>query len=126
MSSTLMPITQGMTNLGYVAVVVISGALVINGRMTIGMIQSFIQYLRQFSQPINQTVQIANVMQSTAAAGTRVFEFLDEKEEKPDKEPAIVPDKIDGSVEFVDVKFGYLPHKILMEDVCLKVEPGRL
>ncbi|MGL4791743.1 MAG: ABC transporter ATP-binding protein, partial [Anaerotignaceae bacterium] len=77
LSSTLMPITQGMTNIGYVAVVVVSGYLVINGQMTVGMIQSFIQYLRQFSQPINQTVQISNVLQSTAAAATRVFEFLD-------------------------------------------------
>lgn len=124
MSSTLMPITQGMTNIGYVAVVVVSGALVINGRMTIGMIQSFIQYLRQFSQPINQTVQIANVLQSTAAAASRVFEFLDEKEEIPDPHQAKVPGKIDGSVEFEHVKFGYVPFHTLMHDVSLKVVPG--
>ncbi|WP_352400750.1 ABC transporter ATP-binding protein [Anaerotignum sp.] len=124
MSSTLMPITQGMTNIGYVAVVVVSGALVINGRMTIGMIQSFIQYLRQFSQPINQTVQIANVLQSTAAAASRVFEFLDETEEVPDSEKSKAPEKIDGSVEFQHVKFGYVPYHTLMHDVSLQVVPG--
>lgn len=124
MSSTLMPITQGMTNIGYVAVVVVSGALVIGGRMTIGMIQSFIQYLRQFSLPINQTVQIANILQSTAAAATRVFEFLDEHEEVPEPENPIKPQKIDGSVEFQNVNFGYVPYNTLMHNVSLKVNPG--
>lgn len=124
LSSTLMPITQAMGNLGYVGVAVVSAFLVIQGKMSVGMIQSFIQYLRQFSQPINQTVQIANVLQSTAAAASRVFEFLDEQEEKPEKENAIKPSKIDGSVEFKHVKFGYVPYKILMNDVSLKVEPG--
>lgn len=124
MSSTLMPITQGMTNIGYVGVVVVSGALVINGRMTVGMIQSFIQYLRQFSQPINQTVQIANILQSTAAAAIRVFEFLDEKEEISEPEAPKVPSQIDGSVEFVNVKFGYVPYQNLMTNVSVKIEPG--
>lgn len=124
LSSTLMPITQGMTNLGYVAVVVVSGVLVINGKMSIGMIQSFIQYLRQFSQPINQTVQIANVLQSTAAAATRVFEFLDEKEEIADITESQKPELIDGSIIFEHVKFGYVPHRMLMQDVNLKVKPG--
>lgn len=124
MSSTLMPITQGMTNIGYVAVVVVSGILVINQKMTIGMIQSFIQYLRQFSMPINQTVQIANVMQSTAAAANRVFEFLDEKEEIPDVENFKIPDKNSCTVEFKNVKFGYSSDNMLMKDVNLKVECG--
>ena len=124
MSSTLMPITQGMTNIGYVGVVIVSGALVLGGQMTIGMIQSFLQYLKQFAQPINQTVQIANVLQSTAAAANRLFEFLDEKEEIPDCVNPLLPEKIDGSVEFNHVKFGYLPFKILMNDVSLKVSPG--
>ena len=124
MSSTLMPITQGMTNIGYVAVVVVSGALVIGGRMTIGMIQSFIQYLRQFSQPINQTVQIANVLQSTAAAATRVFEFLDENEEVSETSNPVIPEKIDGSVQFEHVQFGYVPYHLLMHDVNIKVEAG--
>ena len=124
MSSTMMPVTQGMTNLGYVFVVIAGGAFVIDGRMTIGMIQSFIQYLRQFSQPINQTVQIANVLQSTAAAAVRVFEFLDEPEEAADPVNPVVPEQVDGSVEFTHVKFGYLPYRLLMHDVSLKVKPG--
>lgn len=124
MSSTMMPVTQGMTNLGYVFVVIVGGAFAVDGRMTIGMIQSFIQYLRQFSQPINQTVQIANVLQSTAAAAARVFEFIDEPEEVPDAVNPVVPEHVDGSVEFYHVKFGYLPYRLLMHDVSLKVEPG--
>ncbi|MDU1413791.1 MAG: ABC transporter ATP-binding protein [Clostridium sp.] len=124
LTSTLMPLTQAMTNLGYVGVAVASGILVINGKMSIGMIQSFIQYLRQFSQPINQTVQISNVLQSTAAAGSRIFEFLDEKEEIPESESPKYPDEIKGGVEFEHVKFGYLPYKYLMQDVNLKVNPG--
>jgi len=124
MSSTMMPVTQGMANLGYVFVVIVGGSFVIDNRMTIGMIQSFIQYLRQFSQPINQTVQIANILQSTAAAAARVFEFIDEREESPDPEHPVVPEPVDGSVEFIHVKFGYLPYHTLMHDVSLEVKPG--
>lgn len=124
LSSTLMPITQAMTNLGYVGVAVVSALLVISGKMSVGMIQSFIQYLRQFSQPINQTVQISNVLQSTAAAASRIFEFLDEKEEIPEADPGKFPSELNGVVEFDHVKFGYLPYKYLMNDVNLKVEQG--
>lgn len=124
LSSTLMPITQAMTNIGYVAVAVVSGILVIYGRLTIGMIQSFIQYLRQFSQPINQTVQISNVLQSTAAAAQRIFEFLDEGEEVVDPLAVEVAKVSDGTVEFKHVKFGYLPFRYLMNDVNFKVKPG--
>lgn len=124
MSSTMMPITQGMSNLGYVAVVVVSGWLVIQGKMTIGMIQSFIQYLRQFSQPIIQTVQISNILQSTAAAATRVFEFLDEVEEIPD--PSLAQQAAtDTVVEFEHVRFCYLPDQLLMKDVDLKIDAGK-
>ena len=80
-SSIIMPLTQALTNIGYVGVAVVSGWLCINGRLSIGMVQSFIQYLRQFSQPINQVTNIANIMQATMAAAQRVFEFLDAKEE---------------------------------------------
>ncbi|MEG0076216.1 ABC transporter ATP-binding protein [Anaerorhabdus sp.] len=124
LSSTLMPITQAMTNLGYVAVAVVSSILVISGKMTIGMIQSFIQYLRQFSQPINQTVQISNVLQSTAAAAARIFEFLDEKEEIKEANPSMFPSVVDGTVDFEHVQFGYLPYQTLMNDVSLHVEAG--
>lgn len=124
LSSTLMPITQAMTNLGYVGVAVVSALLVIGGKLSIGMIQSFIQYLRQFSQPINQTVQIASVLQSTTAAGARIFEFLDEKEEIPEKREAKFPASVNGAVEFDHVEFGYLPYRTLMKDVSLSVKPG--
>lgn len=124
MSSTLMPITQGMGNLGYAAVAVVSGILVINGRITIGMIQAFIQYLRQFSQPIAQSVQIANIVQSTAAAASRVFEFLDEEEECPEEDPAVFPEEVKGAVTLEHVKFGYHPDRILMCDVNLHVQAG--
>ena len=83
-SSIIMPLTQALTNIGYVGVAVVSGWLCINGRLSIGMIQSFIQYLRQFSQPINQVSNIANIMQATMAAAQRVFEFLDAEEEVPE------------------------------------------
>ncbi|MDO4712018.1 MAG: ABC transporter ATP-binding protein [Peptostreptococcaceae bacterium] len=124
MSSTMMPITQGMSNIGYVAVVVVSGWLVIRGRMTVGMIQSFIQYLRQFSQPIIQTVQIASILQSTAAAAGRVFEFLDAKEETADPSPSQIPDRNDMAVEFEHVRFGYSPDRVLMRDIDLRIEAG--
>lgn len=124
LSSLLQPITQAMTNLGYVLVAVISGFLCIKGALTIGMIQSFIQYLRQFSQPITQTVQITNILQSTAAAANRVFEFLDETEETPEEANPVFPDKIRGEVTFSHVSFGYLPHKTLIKDVSLEVRPG--
>lgn len=124
LSSLLQPITQAMTNLGYVLVAVISAFLCIKGALTIGMIQSFIQYLRQFSQPITQTVQITNILQSTAAAANRVFEFLDEKEEIPEETNPVFPEKVSGEVTFSHVSFGYLPHKTLIKDVSLEVRPG--
>lgn len=124
LTSTLMPITQAMTNLGYVGVAVISGILVVNGKMSIGMIQSFIQYLRQFSQPINQTVQISNILQSTSAAAARVFEFLDEVELSEEAKHPQYPEEIKGNVRFDHVKFGYTPYKYLMHDVNLHVKAG--
>lgn len=125
-SSTLMPITQGMSNLGYVAVVVVSGWLVIQGRMTVGMTLSFIQYLRQFSQPIIQTVQIANILQSTAAAAERVFEFLDEQEEMDESENPLTITSPSIDVELKNVQFGYRSDQLLMKDVNLKVEAGKM
>ncbi|MGL5149298.1 MAG: ABC transporter ATP-binding protein [Clostridium sp.] len=124
LSSTLMPITQAMSNLGYVMVAIVSALLVIGGRMSVGMIQSFIQYLRGFSQPINQVVQISNVLQSTSAACLRIFEFLDETEEVKENEKTEFPKEVRGNVEFDHVKFGYLPYKTLMNDVSLKVPSG--
>lgn len=125
MSSILMPITQGMSNLGYVAVVVISAWLVIRGKMSIGMIQSFIQYLRQFSQPIIQTVQMSSILQSTAAAADRIFELLDEQEECPDPKTPQSLNCEDLSVEFQHVRFGYSSDQLLMNDVNFRIEEGK-
>lgn len=123
-SASIMPVTQLMSNFGYVAVTVISSWLVIHGRMSIGMIQSFIQYLRQFSHPISMIAQISNIIQATAAAATRVFEFLDETEEVPDPKEAVLPNKEANSIEFREVRFGYQPDRVLMKRVNVKVASG--
>lgn len=124
LSSMLQPLTQSMSNVGYAGVAVVGGCLVVGGRLSVGMIQSFIQYLRHFSQPINQTVQISNIMQATTAAAQRVFAFLDEEEEIPDADPASYPEPLQGAVEFHHVRFGYLPYHTLMHDVSLSVGAG--
>lgn len=124
LSSMLQPLTQSLSNIGYAAVAVVGGCLVVGGRLSVGMIQSFIQYLRHFSQPINQTVQISNIMQATTAAAQRVFAFLDEAEEIPEADPADFPAPLRGGVEFRHVQFGYLPYRTLMHDVNLCVHPG--
>nr|WP_122012547.1 ABC transporter ATP-binding protein [Maliibacterium massiliense] len=123
-SSIIMPMTQALTNVGYVAVAVTSGFLVIGGRLSIGMIQSFIQYLRQFSQPITQVAQIANVLQSTAAAGERIFQFLDESEEPQENPQPQFPAQIKGDVTFDHVRFGYSSDRVLIQDLNLHVPAG--
>lgn len=124
LTSVLQPMTQAMTNFGYVLVAVVSGWLCITGALSVGMIQSFIQYLRQFSQPIMQTVQITNILQSTSAACSRIFEFLDETEEIPAAEVPKFPETVQGKVTFDHVRFGYLPHRTLIQDVSLNVPAG--
>ena len=122
MSGMMQPITGFVGNLGYVGVTVLGGYLVINGNMQIGDIQAFIQYVRNFNQPITQTAQIMNVMQSVAAAAERVFTFLDEEEEVPDTTtPISIRDehgniRIKGNVTFENVCFGYDPDKIVIHD----------
>lgn len=123
-SSIMMPVTQFLTNIGYVAVVIVGAVQVMQGTLTIGKIQSFIQYLRQFSMPITQTAQIANILQATAAAAERVFEFLDAEEEIPEAEPAQFPAKVTGHVEFKQVVFGYNPEKPLMKHLNIDIKPG--
>ena len=123
-SSIIMPLTQALTNIGYVGVAVVSGWLCINGRLSIGMIQSFIQYLRQFSQPINQISNIANIMQATMAAAQRVFEFLDEQEEVPEAEDLKFPQNPEGCVDFSHVRFGYTEGQTLIHDLDLHVHAG--
>lgn len=117
-------LTQALTNIGYVGVAVVRGWLCINGRLSIGMIQSFIQYLRQFSQPINQVTNIASIMQATMAAAQRVFEFLDAKEEVPESEEPQFPESREGNVDFSHVRFGYTEGRTLIHDLDLHVHAG--
>lgn len=119
-----MPITQGMTNFGYAAVAIVGGILAVFGGISIGMIQSFTQYLRQFSQPITQVLQITNIIQSTVSAVDRIFEFLEEKEEVADTQTPRFPEKLAGKVEFDHIRFGYLPHQTLIHDLNITIQPG--
>lgn len=129
-SGVLQPVTSFIGNLGYVGVCVLGGWLVIHKGMAIGDIQAFIQYVRNFNQPITQTAQMMNVLQSTAAAAERVFEFLDEKEEEPDTaNPVQIYDAngnltIKGNVDFEHVQFGYDPEKIIIHDFNAHIKAG--
>lgn len=125
LSGLMQPIMMFVGNLGYVLVSIIGGFLAIKGAIEVGDIQAFIQYVRSFTQPIAQTAQIANVLQSTAAAAERVFEFLDEEEEVKDVENPISTKDIVGEVEFNHVHFGYNPEKIIINDFTAKVKPGQ-
>ncbi len=125
LAGLMMPILSFVGNLGYVGVSVLGGYLAIDGKIQIGDIQAFLQYVRQFNQPIMQTSQIANVFQSVMAASERVFEFLEEKEELKDSEDAIVLDNLKGSVEFDNVKFGYNEDKIIINNFNAKIKPGQ-
>ena len=120
----MMPLMNFVSNLGYVAICILGGFLSLNGAITVGDIQAFTQYVRQFTQPITQIANISNVLQQTAAAAERVFAFLEEKEETPDPENALSPDLIDGSVAFAHVHFGYVPEKTIIHDFSAMIEPG--
>ena len=124
-SGMMMPIMQFVGNLGYVAVSILGGYLVIRNAIQVGDIQSFIQYVRQFTQPIQQVAQVANMLQSTAAASERVFEFLDEEEEEQTVADPVSTDNLEGRVEFEHVHFGYNPDHIIINDFNAKVEPGQ-
>jgi ATP-binding cassette subfamily B protein len=124
-SGLMFPIMMFVGNLGYVGVAVLGGWLAIQGSLRIGDIQAFLQYLNQFTQPITQTASIANVMQSTAAAAERVFEFLDEPEETPDPVHPIDPGTVEGAVDIDHVVFGYLPGQTIIKDFSTKVKPGQ-
>lgn len=118
------PIIHVLTNLSYVVICVIGGDMVIKGKLAIGSIQAFIQYVSQFNQPIQGVSQIAPNIQSTMAAAERVFNFLDEPEEAPDANPAQVVEDVQGEVEFHQVNFGYEPGKEIIKDFSVKIEPG--
>lgn len=125
LSGLMQPIMNFIGNLGYVAVAIVGGYFAISGRITVGNIQSFIQYTRNFTQPITQLAQVSNMLQSTAAAAERVFEFLDEAEEDQMVENPVHIDKLNGSVTFQDVHFGYNPDKIIINDFSAEVSPGQ-
>ncbi|OUP05226.1 multidrug ABC transporter ATP-binding protein [Anaerofilum sp. An201] len=125
LSGTMMPLMNFVGNLGYVAICILGGFLTLNGTITVGVIQAFIQYVRQFTQPITQVANISNVLQQTAAAAERVFEFLDEEEETPDPAQPVPTEDIQGAVSFAHVKFGYTPDKTIIHDFSAIVKPGQ-
>lgn len=125
LSGMMMPIMQFIGNLGYVAVAVVGSMLVIKGSIQIGDIQSFIQYVRSFTQPISQLAQVSNMFQSMVAAAERVFEVLDEQEEELTVEHPVKLNEVEGNVEFENVHFGYQPDKIIINDFSCKVKPGQ-
>ncbi|MEZ3485464.1 MAG: ABC transporter ATP-binding protein/permease [Lachnospiraceae bacterium] len=125
LSGMMMPIMQFVGNLGYVAVVILGGYLAMKKTIEVGDIQSFIQYVRNFTQPIQQVAQVANMLQSTAAASERVFEFLEEEEEDQTVPEAVSVDGLDGRVEFEHVRFGYHPEHTIIQDFSAQVEPGQ-
>ncbi|MCI8539057.1 MAG: ABC transporter ATP-binding protein [Oscillospiraceae bacterium] len=125
-SGLMQPIMSFVGNLGYVAVAVVGAVLAANGTIQVGDIQSFIQYVRSFTQPITQMAQVSNMLQSMAAAAERVFEFLaGEEEDMIVEHPASIQD-IKGGVEFDHVKFGYNPEKIIVNDFSAQVKPGQM
>lgn len=125
LSTMIMPVMQFIGNVGYVAVTVLGGYLAIRGSITIGDIQAFMQYVRSFQEPLIQIANISNVLQQTAAAAERVFEFLNEPEEAADTAQIQTLPPSTGEVEFKHVRFGYDPEKIIIKDFSVKVEPGQ-
>ena len=124
-SGMMMPVMQFIGNLGYVGVAILGGFLAIRNVIEVGDIQSFIQYVRNFTQPIQQVAQVTNMLQLTAAASERVFEFLEEDEEVQTVENPVSTEGLRGRVEFDHVHFGYNPDKIIINDFSAKVEEGQ-
>lgn len=125
LSGMMMPIMQFISNLGYVVVVILGGYLALKSKIEVGDIQSFIQYVRSFTQPIQQVAQVANMLQSMAAASERVFEFLEEPEEVESTKNPLSIAGVEGNIEFDHVRFGYDPEKIIINDFSAKVEQGQ-
>lgn len=124
LSSIMMPIMNFVGNLGYVIVSILGGYMAINGRISVGDIQAFIQYMWMFTQPLNQLAQIMNLLQSTAAAADRIFEFLDEEEiDLSDKLPLEGP--VQGNINFDHVRFGYNSDNIIIKDFSLDIKAGQ-
>ncbi|BCK69353.1 multidrug ABC transporter ATP-binding protein [Streptomyces libani subsp. rufus] len=124
-SGIIQPAMMFIGNLNYVLVAVVGGLRVASGALSIGDVQAFIQYSRQFSQPLTQVASMANLVQSGVASAERVFELLDATEQDPDAEQPARPDRVEGRVAFEDVSFRYAPDKPLIEDLSLAVNPGQ-
>jgi len=125
-SGMIMPLMRFIGNIGYVIVAVAGGIMVTQGTVAIGDVQAFIQYAQQFTMPITQLANLANVIQSALASAERIFELLDEQEEVPETDSAKVIEHPDGAVAFEHVKFGYREDTILMEDMNIDVKPGQM
>lgn len=124
-SGLMMPIMNFVGNLGYVGVAVLGGVLAFRGVITVGDIQAFIQYVRNFTQPLTQIANISTVLQQTAAASERVFEFLSEAEETPDTDTPVQLPAVQGRVEFRNVRFGYVPEKTIIHNFSAEIMPGQ-
>ncbi|HPS48676.1 MAG TPA: ABC transporter ATP-binding protein [Flexilinea sp.] len=124
-SGMMMPLINFIGNIGYVAVCILGGYLAVQKTITVGDIQAFIQYVRNFTQPITQLANISNVLQQTAAAAERVFEFLNEAEESPETENPVAPEAVRDRVEFKNVRFGYNPQKIIIKNFSANVDSGQ-
>jgi ATP-binding cassette, subfamily B, multidrug efflux pump len=124
-STAMMPVMTFVGNLGYIAVSILGGYLAVRNIVKVGDILAFITYMRNFTQTLTQTTNIANMLQSTAAAAERVFEFLDEEEEIPDDSNPVQVKDVIGHVAFKNVRFGYNPEKIIINDFSADIEPGQ-
>jgi len=125
LSGLMMPIMRFVGNLGFVAVTILGGWLAIRNAITVGDIQAFVQYVRSFTQPITQLANISNILQQTAAAAERVFEFLEESEEVVETTEPVELEKVEGHVEFRNVHFGYDPEKPVINDFSAVAKPGQ-
>lgn len=125
LSGLMQPIMMFISNIGYVAVAILGGFFAIQNKISVGDIQSFIQYTRSFTQPLAQIAQISNMLQSIAASSERVFEFLEEEEEVQFVDNPESIENIEGNIEFKNVKFGYYPDKIIINNFSLKVNEGK-
>ena len=124
LSSISMPVTHIFTNLGYVAVCILGGIFVVDGSLTIGSIQAFIQYVSRFNRPITEIASTVSTIQALMASAERIFEFLESPEEEPDIEPAMTIADVQGAVEFHDICFSYDKKNPIIKNFSVKVEPG--
>lgn len=125
MSGLMYPIMNFAGNIGYVGIAVLGGYLAVQGKITVGNIQSFIQYDKQFTRPINEIAEISSMLQAMVAASERILEFLEEPEEEQDPENAISTEGIKGNVTFDHVQFGYNEDKVIIHDFNETVKDGQ-